>query len=244
MLSVFAASSLRDAFERFESDFEARNPNVDVQLHTAGSQALALQVEQGAPVDVFASADFAQIERLVRAGALPTDTTPAGTAFATGRLVLVTPRSQARVQGLEQLSEVDAIVIAADNVPAGRYTQAMLDAASDVHGSAWRDAVEGRIVSREFSVRRVRTKVELGEADAGVVYASDAWRRAALRVVEIEASLQPNVEYFVAATTNATPPDVAQRFVDFVRSEDGAQVLTAYGLGSPRAEAELRKVAP
>lgn len=222
-LDVLAASSLTEGFADLEGRFEAAHPDVDVRLVFGGSQALAAQVAQGLPADVFASADARQLDRL---GAL--GLAAEGRSFAENRLVIaVGEGTRARVD-LEQLPAAGRVVVGAEEVPVGQYTRATFDAAEARFGAQWRAALEQAVVSRESNVRLVLAKVQLGEADAAVVYATDA-RAAGLRAVELPSELAPTAVYRHARLRGAREPELAEAWMALVEGEAGRAALRARG---------------
>jgi len=226
-LEVFAATSLTDAFEDLAEDFEAANPGVDVRLTFAGSQVLRLQIEQGAAADVFASADERHVQALVDAGDIAT-----AVPFAGNRLVVIVPRDDPdAIDHFEALPRVERLVVGTDNGPVGTYTRQMLDRARSMLGAAFVDAVERRIVSEESNVRLVRAKVELGEADAAIVYRTDVSDR--VRAVPVPDEIDVRARYPIGRLVRSEAPDEAQGFVDFVRSPSGLAVLEAHGFSGP-----------
>ncbi|MEZ4463607.1 MAG: molybdate ABC transporter substrate-binding protein [bacterium] len=163
---VFAASSLTDAYRALGAAFEAAHPGTRVVFAFAGSQTLRLQLDQGAPADVFASADAAHL-----AGPRLTG----HHTIARNALVIITPLANpAGVDGLADLPRARRVVLGTPEVPIGRYTAALLDRAAAALGPDFRARVEAAVASREANVRLVRAKVELGEADAAIVYRTDA----------------------------------------------------------------------
>lgn len=231
-LTVFAAASLTDAFGAIEQDFEAQHPHVDIVLNLAGSQHLAQQLRLGAPADVFASANPAQMTVAVESGRIAPE---APEPFVQNRLVLITPPSNpGRVEGLRDLARPDVRIVLADAaVPAGRYARQMLEAASQdsTFTSTFGQEVLGNVVSFEQNVRVVLTKVVLGEADAGIVYATDPHGEAAdaVRVLDVPEPLNVAATYPIAPVRDSAHPDVAAAFVHFVRSASGRARLTDYG---------------
>lgn len=233
-VTVLAASSLVDAFAQLRDAFEAANPGVDVVLSTAGSQALRLQIEQGAPADVFASANAAHMDALLRQGLVRDVAT-----FATGELVLVVPRGNpAGLRSLADLPRARRVVLGTEDVPVGSYSRTLLDRAETEYGAGFRARVQARVVSLEPNVRLVLAKVELGEADAAIVYRSDAvgpgsGSGAPARHVEVielpDLGITPR--YHVGVLTAATAPALAERFVADLRSASGHAVLTRHGFG-------------
>jgi molybdate transport system substrate-binding protein len=222
-VTVFAAASLTDAFTELGTAFEAAHPGTTVTYNFAGSQQLAAQITTGgAPADVFASANPAQMASAVAADVVSGE--PA--VFARNRLeIAVEPGNPAGISGLEDLGRDDlAVVLAADQVPAGQYAREALTAAG----------VPIDPVSLETDVRSVLTKVALGEADAGVVYASDV-AAANGRVDGVSIPDEANVvaTYPIAVLQHAPNPVAARAFVDFVRADVARDVLEAHGFGAP-----------
>ena len=219
---VFAAASLAEAFAAIGGEFAATDGGAPVTLNLAGSQTLAAQLREGAPADVFAAADTAQMDVVASAGLLAGEPQP----FATNRLaVAVEPGNPRGVTGLADLGRDDLIVVLpAEEVPAGRYARAALDAAGVTVAPA----------SLEPDVRAALAKVALGEADATVVYASDLVA-AADRVdgVAIPDDVNVVATYPIAVLADAPAPDVAARFVAFVLSERGRALLAEHGFGAP-----------
>jgi molybdate transport system substrate-binding protein len=222
-LVVFAASSLTDAFAEIERELEADHPGVDVVVSTAGSQALRLQLEQGAAADVFASANAGHIDALHEAALVETPI-----AFTRNTLVIAVPRDNpAGIATFADLPKAERIVLGGESVPVGMYTQALLDRA----GKDVADRVLARVVSREANVRLAVAKVELGEADAAIVYRSDIAAARDVKSIAIPDELSPSVEYFVAPTSKPAEPDLAGLFVDHLTSERGRTTLARHGFG-------------
>lgn len=170
---VFAAASLAEAFAQIEADFEAAHPEIDVIVSTAGSQALRMQIEHGARADLFASANPAHADALVEQG-LATDPTP----LAQNSLVLAVPAANpAGLTALADLPRAERVVIGEPAVPAGQYAIQALERAG-LTGRV-------RIASREANVRGVLAKVQLGEADAALVYRTDARGRPEVATLEL-----------------------------------------------------------
>lgn len=171
-LTVFAASSLTEAFREAAGGFEERRAGVEVVLAFAGSQALRLQIEHGADFDVFASANLGHVRALAEAG-LATDPQ----VFATSELaVVVPPDNPARIKSFGDLVRAERLVLGAEAVPVGAYAREAL-ARADADGgwgAGFGAAALERVVSHESSARLARTRVELGEADAAIVYRADA----------------------------------------------------------------------
>lgn len=217
-MTVYAAASLAEAFEDLATEFEAANPDVDVKLNLAGSARLAAQISAGARADVFASANAATMSRVEAEGR--TATPPV--LFVRNRLALVVPiDNPGNVTSLEDLSDDDIVLAAcAPEVPCGALAQAVLaDAGVDADAD-----------TEETSVRAVLTKVTLGEADAGLVYATDvAAGGSKVASVPLGPQIRFN-DYPVAAVSDRA---VAADFVDFVLSPDGQRILWSHGFDTP-----------
>jgi molybdate transport system substrate-binding protein len=224
-LVVFAAASLREVFTAMAEDFERSHPGVEVAFNFAGTQELRTQLEHGAAVDVFASADRAHMEALSVAHRV---TTPR--VFARNELVIVVAREAApSIRSLGDLPSASRIVVGAPEVPIGRYTLQILDRASDTLGPEFRARVEANVVSRELNVRQVLTKVSLGEAQAGLVYRTDARTTANVGVVDIPAEMNVIAEYPIAVVTDAPHATLAREWVELVLSREGQRALESEG---------------
>ncbi len=230
-LNVFAAASLTDAFGAIGKQFAAEHAGTTVVYNFGGSNQLATQIGQGAPADVFASANTAQMQAVIDSGRVVSGTQQ---TFVRNRLVVVAPADRsAQLGSLQDLAKPGLkIVLAAKEVPAGQYALDFLaKAAADRNlGPEYRDAVLANVVSYEESVRSVLAKVALGEADAGIVYTSDAaTSKGDIQRIEIPDALNTIAAYPIAALNDAPHAELAQQFVDYVLSPAGQQVLERYG---------------
>lgn len=236
-LTVFAASSLTDAFEDIATGFEAEHSGVDVILNFAGSTDLAAQLAEGAPADVFASANNTQMSVAVDAERIA----GSPSAFVRNRLVLIVPADNpANILTLRDLAnEGVQLIIAAPEVPVRTYTDTLLDrlAADPAYGEDYRTAVMANVVSEEQHVRQVSAKVALGEADAGIVYVSDITPDINDQVIAIAIpdSLNTIATYPIAITNDAANPELAQAFVDYILSDAGQDTLERWNFVSVRA---------
>ena len=230
-VTVFAASSLTDAFTEIFSEFKKVNPAVEITPQFAGSPALRTQLEQGARADIYASADLAQMNLALQGGVVQ----DAGKTFARNSLVIITPRDNpGGVSAPVDLKKSGLkLVVAAPEVPVGNYARQSLalmgkDAAL---GAGFSAAALRNVVSNESNVRQVVAKVELGEADAGIVYGTDVTQDVApkLAVIEIPAQFNVVAEYPIALTKNAGNARAARALIDFVLSREGQDVLKKYG---------------
>ncbi len=227
-LTVFAAASLTDAFTEVGKYFEAANPGVTATFNFAGSQALRTQIEEGAPVDVFASASGKEMDTLVTGKFVAEGTSQ---VFLNNKLVVILPADNPA--GLEKLEDLanpgTKLVLAAEEVPVGNYARQALDLMNGSFGTDFKDKVLANIVSNEDNVKQVVAKVQLGEADAGIVYTSDAVAAPDLKTVEIPIELNVIAKYPIAALDNTTNADLAQAFVHYVLSSEGQATLQKWG---------------
>ena len=212
----------------------------------AGSQQLRGQLEHGAPADLFASADRQEMDRAAGAGVVSSEPVR---IFARNRLVVIVaqaakPTADADADAILTLSDLARpgvkIDLADPAVPVGRYTRLMFDAmAADAeYGPAYRAAVLANVVSNEENVKAVVAKVRLGQADAGVVYATDVNPAAAkdLRVIPISDSFNQIAEYPIATIAGSKQSAAAQAFIDFALSAEGQAILARHGFLPPTSE--------
>lgn len=223
-LVVYAASSLTEAFQALARDFERAHPGVQVSLTLAGSQVLRLQIEQGAAADVFASADEEHTDALVAGGLLEPPKTFAHNAL----VVVVPPANPARLERFEHLDRARRVVVGTAEVPVGRYTRVLLEHAEARLGAPFVAAIRAHIVSEESNTRLIRAKVALGEADAAVVYRTDAMGTDT-RVLPIPPDLNVRTSYPIATLTRAAAPDAAHAFIAYVMSPAGQRTLAGFG---------------
>lgn len=214
-LTVFAAASLTEVFERLDDD---------ARFNFAGSDELATQLREGARADLYAAASPRYPDELMAEGLLEEPR-----VFATNRLVLIVPRDNpADIASLADLDRDGVkLVVGAEGVPIGDYTRTVLE-------KAGRGELLARAVSEEEDVKGVVGKVALGEADAGFVYATDA--RAAgddVRSLELPASTQARVEYPIAVVRSSDETEAAREFVSRLFSPEGRRLLREAGFGLP-----------
>lgn len=227
-LWVFAAASLTDAFAEIGEGFEAQHAGVAVSTNYAGSQNLRTQLEQGAVADVFASANRQQMDAAIASGLVAPD---AARVFATNRLVVILPSANpGKVQSLEDLARAGLkLVLAAEEAPAGTYARQSIEKLNSLYGESYKDAVLANVVSNEENVKQVLAKVQLGEADAGIVYTSDAIAAPDLKMIAISPDANVVAEYPIAALDAAPSSALAQEFVEFVLSPEGQSILQKWG---------------
>ena len=229
-VTVFAATSLIDAFQEMKAAFEASSPEARVFLNLAGTPTLRIQIEQGARADIFASADAMQMAQAVSAGVIE----GAPVVFARNQLVVISPARGSRVQELSDLAQPGIkLVLGLPNVPVGAYAREALfkmESAPDL-GSGFASRVLNNLASLETNVRQVVTKVALGEADAGITYASDVTGQVAekLQFLPIPDRYNVEAEYPMAIVKGAPHPQLARKFLQFVLSPTGQAVLARHG---------------
>ncbi|MBI5963332.1 MAG: molybdate ABC transporter substrate-binding protein [Chloroflexi bacterium] len=227
-LTVFAASSLTGAFTEIRAAFETANPGVNVTLNFAGSQALRTQIEEGAPADVFASASEKEMDTLVVGNFVAQDVPQ---FFLTNKLVVILPASNpAALEKLEDLSETGIkLVLAAEEVPVGKYARQALELMNGSFGSDFKGKVLANVVSNEDNVKQVVAKIQLGEADAAIVYFSDLMAAPDLNTIEIPMDLNIIANYPIAPLTNSANADLAAQFTAYVLSTEGQDILYKWG---------------
>jgi molybdate transport system substrate-binding protein len=219
-LRVAAASSLTNSFVAIESAFEELHPDIDLQFNFGASSELAAQIIEGAPVDVFASADTTNMEKVADEGLITNEIS----TFATNSLRIIVARGNPRgISGLDDLAQKDLIVVTCDpNVPIGRYSAEVLAAAGVVVEPA----------SYEENVKGIVAKVTSGEADAGIVYVTDVMAAGdQASGVDIPTDVNITATYPVAALADSSAKESAQLFVAFLLSDDGQAILSKFGFG-------------
>ncbi len=232
-LLVFAAASLTGAGNEIAAAFEAAHPGVRIVANYGGSSGLATQLLEGGVADVFASANDAQMQKIVDAG-LAGD---APQVFAGNRLVVIVPADNpAGIETLANLADPGVLlVLALPGVPVRDYADQMIQAmaADPEYGAGFADAVYANLVSEEENVRQVAAKVALGEADAGVVYTSDVTPDLVADLLQIPVPDAFNVTatYPIVRLADAPQAELAQAYVDFVLSEQGQSILQKWGFG-------------
>lgn len=225
-LLVFAASSLTDAFTEVARAFESEQRGVRVLLSFGPSQALRAQIENGAEPQLYASANETHVEALVAQGLVKAPAT-----FAVNRLVIVVPKDNpAQITSIAELTRAKRLVLSQPNVPAGAYALQCLRRASEELGTAFAEGVDASVVSRESNVRQTLAKVVLGEADAAVVYASDAVAAGdAVATIEIPEAFNVTASYPIAVVDESAHTDLSGAFVALLRSEAGRTILERHG---------------
>ncbi len=225
-LTISAAASLTDAFTECKPLFEKANPGVTLTFNFAASGPLLKQIEQGAPVDVFASADQKTMDDAAAKNFIDV---ASRNNFAQNALVLAIPAGTSTVKNLASLSDAKVTKIGVgnpDTVPVGRYTKAALEKLG-----IW-NALSPKCILAE-SVRQVLDYLSRGEVDAGFVYATDAIKGGDKVIVVEEIPLEKPVSYPVAVLAASKNKPEAAAFVAFLTSPEGAAVLAKYGFKKP-----------
>jgi molybdate transport system substrate-binding protein len=221
-LLVSAAASLTNAFAEMESAFEDANPDVDVLLNLGSSSALREQILEGAPADVFASANTSNMDQVAEAGELAGD----AEIFVTNSLQIAVPSGNpAGVTGLEDFTREELLIgLCAEDVPCGDFGRQALENAGVIPS----------IDTNEPDVRALLTKIGAGELDAGITYVTDVLSASGtVEGLHIPAEVNVVAEYPIATLTGAPNADAAAAWVEFVLSEEGQAILTSYGFTSP-----------
>ncbi|MFV0253636.1 MAG: molybdate ABC transporter substrate-binding protein, partial [Beutenbergiaceae bacterium] len=220
-LTIYAAASLTAAFDDLAAAFEQAHPDLDVApIVYDGSSTLATQIIEGAPADVFASANESNMDKIVDA-----ELAQDPSLFATNTLVIAVPSGNpGGVTGLEDLADPElSVVLCAPEVPCGAASQTLLE----------QQQVTVTPASLEQNVKAVLTKVAADEADAGLVYATDTAVEPAVEEIAAAGADEVVNKYPLVALNDAANPDAAAAFVEFVTGPEGQDVLQEYGFGSP-----------
>lgn len=221
-VTIYAASSLTNVWEELAAAYEAQNPDVRVRLNFAGSSTLAMQIVEGAPADIFVSANSLQMDAVISNGI----TNQPSHVFATNELVVIT-HVESKVQTLDDLVNA-SVVFASPNVPIRVYTDQVLNNI----GSEYAQLVKRQVVSEETNVRQVVLRVSLGEADAAFVYATDitADIQDSVRVIPIPNTVNVQAEYLIIALNEQI---IIQDILDFLQSSQAHAILMEWGFSRP-----------
>jgi molybdate transport system substrate-binding protein len=224
VITVSAAASLTEAFTNISSQFEKENPGTNVSLNFGGSGSLRMQIEGGAPVDVFASADESQMDMLGNKSLIDNSSRK---DFAHNSLVLIVPESSTlNITNIKDLADPKIKKISIgnpDTAPVGKYSRLALNEAG-----LWSQLENKTVLAND--VKQVLVYVERGEVDAGIVYTTDA-KTAQPGTIKIVASVPVNtpVNYSIAAVSSSTHKEKAQKFLDFVTGKEGQEILKEDG---------------
>ena len=221
-LLVSAAASLTDAFGEIESAFEETHQGVDVVLNLGASSALREQILEGAPADVFVSANGSNMDQVVQAGTVEGE---AQTLVTNSLQIAVPEGNPAGVAGLEDFADEELLIgLCAEQVPCGEFGREALASAG----------VTPSIDTNEPDVRALLAKIEAGELDAGITYVTDVLStEGSVDGIDIPDENNVMAEYPIAALAGGPYPDAAATFVEFVLAEEGQAILTSHGFASP-----------
>ncbi len=232
-LTIFGAASLRNVLEQVKVAYETAHPGTTLTISTDASSTLATQIEQGAPADVFLSADTANPRKLVDAGFTEGD----ALTFAGNELAVIVPTDNpARIATPADLAGPGVKVIAAgDQVPVTIYASLLVDQLADESGypADFAAGYAANVVSREDNVKAVVAKIELGEGDAGIVYATDAAASTKVRRIDVPATANVLARY-AGVVIKATPDlKAARAFLTWVAGPGGQEILGSFGFLPP-----------
>jgi molybdate transport system substrate-binding protein len=231
-LTIYAAASLAEVLSEIGEEFEDTHPGSVVAINFAGSQQLAQQLSQGAPADIYASADKQQMENVIQAGRVTPDSDQ---AFIHNHLVVVLPGDNpGNIRDIKDLARPGLQLLLADEaVPVGRYSQEMLDRASEQagYGMEFKERVLENVVSYEENVRAVLTKIILGEADAGIVYVSDVIGVSGgdINLIQIPEQLNITASYYIAPLSDSSNLNRGRDFIRYLLSPRGQEIFERYG---------------
>ena len=231
-LTVFAAASLNEAFSAMAAEHQITNPATKITFNFAGSQQLVQQIAEGAPVDIFASANMRQMNEAVKSGRIDSASVK---IFVHNRLVVVCPKeNRAGIRSLHDLSKPHLKIVLADKaVPVGQYALDVLEkcSRSAAFDSSFKQNVLNNVVSYEENVKAVLSKIVLDEADAGIVYTSDISKSTEQRVdaIEIPEALNVTATYPIAVVRDAPSRELADKFVQYILSDEGQRTLARFG---------------
>lgn len=228
-LNVFAAASLTESFNQIASAYQKAHPSIAIKLNFNGSQILEQQIANGAPADIFASADLTNMQKASTASLVGTSQ-----VFVKNRLTVIIPTSNpGHITSLLDLARKGVkIDIEANTVPAGKYSLQVLDkmAQSPTYGPSYESAVKANFVSEETDVKSVVTKVQLGEADAGFVYVTDDTTAVSsqLQMIQIPDNFNVIAQYPIAVVKNSAHSSDAQAFLQYIVTAPGQDILQQF----------------
>ena len=235
-LRILAASSLNEVLWDVAAAYRETHPDVGVYPSFAGSQTLRLQVERGVSADIYAAAEASHMQRVDSLGLVYEPH-----VFAYNELAVIVPlENPAGIESLQDLPSAERLVIGVADVPIGRYTRVLLERAREAGvaspaapGVPFDEAVMAKVVSQEVNVRQVRAKVELGEADAAIVYRTDAIASSGVRTIRIPREVNVRAAYVVAVLKTTDDLPEAEAWVDLLLSDTGRAALLRRGFFLP-----------
>lgn len=232
-LTVYAAASINAVLAHAKAVYETANPGVSLTISTDSSAALEAKIEQGAPVDLFLSADMDNPQKLVDLGMAAADPVP----FARNRLTVIVPAANpAALRSPADLARAGVKVIAAgDAVPISKYARRLVEnlARQPGYPAGFVAGYDANVVSKEDNAAAVVAKVELGEGDAGIVYLTDARSTAAVRAIDVPDAANVAVTYAGVVIRSSADAAAAQAFLDWLAGPGGGAVLVGFGFLPP-----------
>lgn len=234
-LTIAAAASLSKALEKVSIAYESAHPGAGMTVSTDSSATLETQIEQGAPVDVFLSADTTNPKKLVEGGFADGD----AVVFAGNKLTIITPKDDpgGLTSPFDLAKAGVRIVAAGDDVPITRYATTLVEhlAAAPGAPAGFAAAYDKNVVSKEDNVSAVRSKIELGEGDAAIVYVTDAAASDKVGTIEIPDALNVPASYAGVVVKASAQHAAAHAFLDWLRGPDGRSILDQFGFLPPAA---------
>ena len=231
-ITIYAASSLTDAFSEIGKRFEADHPGTEVIFNFAGSQQLAQQLGQGAPADIFVSADQDQMQMVIASDRVKPENVK---VLVGNKLAIVLPAdNQANIRRLIDLARPGVKIIIADKeVPLGNYTLDFLEKASQdaAFGQEYKQNVLNNVISYEKSALAVYNEILRGEADIGIIYASEVNEQNQEQVLTlpIPEPLNVNVSYYIAPLNNSHNAELSGKFLSYALSMEVQDIMASYG---------------
>jgi molybdate transport system substrate-binding protein len=232
-LTIFAAASLKNMLAEAETAYEAANPGTELTISTDSSAALETQIEEGAPADVFLSADTTNPQKLVDGGVASGEAIP----FAGNKLTVIVPTDNpAGIQSPADLAKPGLRIIAAgDKVPITKYATQLVEnlaaEADDPDGFA--AAYVANVASKEDNGGAIVSKIELGEGDAGIVYVTDAAASHEVTPIEIPDAANVPATYAGVVVGESPNQDAAAAFLDWLAGPEGQEILSSFGFLPP-----------
>jgi molybdate transport system substrate-binding protein len=232
-LTIFAASSLSGVLDKAKAAYDAAHPGTTLTISTDSSSALETQIEQGAPADVFLAADTTNPKKLVDGGFAAGDAVP----FAGNKLTIVVPTDNpADIATPADLAKAGVKIVAAgDEVPITRYAKRLVEnlARQSGYPADFEADYTSNVVSKEDNVKAIIGKLDLGEGDAAIVYATDALASTLVRTIDVPDSANVPAQYAGVVVKTSAHQEPARTFLGWLRSPDGQSVLASFGFLPP-----------
>lgn len=226
-ITLFAAASLQDAVGDIVSLFEQEHGSEKLQVSFAGSKTLRVQLENGAPADIFLSANEQHYKALLNQGILLK-----GKELLTNEMVLiVSTKGHHTIKNLQDLQQPHRLILADKEVPAGDYARQVIGQLTQAYGKSYEGAVLNNLVSAESNVRQVVTKIVLGEGDAAIVYKTDVTKdiQDQVRVIPIPADYNVKATYWIGLVNNDMISESVHTCYGFFSEEESEDIFKQYG---------------